>query len=298
MAAVGSESLHMRLLRLIGAALLLASAPGTSSAAAQAGQADPGLQAALSTLKPHRPRVVDAYVIVVALDDDPVFGREAREARRVLERRFGAAGRTIVLAADEGNDRAHARGSPDALGLTLARAAKLMDVKEDVLVLYSTSHGLPKEGLLYKDKSRGAEEKVGPERLAALIQPHGFANRLLMIQACYSGQFVPALASPGTVVITAASADRPSFGCDPGNDWTLFGDSLVNRALREPAPLIVQLGRATGLIRSTEMRNAMLASNPQLSIGDETSDWIAELDRRAPTAATRPVGRPLEGVTR
>ena len=74
------------------------------------------------------------------------------------------------------------------------------------------------------------------------IEPHGFGNRLVMIQACFSGQFVPALASPGTVVITAASADKPSFGCDPGNDWTLFGDALVNRALREPGPLLVQLG--------------------------------------------------------
>lgn len=292
MAAHRPESHEKRLAQLCRAALVIAAAFASAAA-----QANPRLDSALASLEPQRPGVVDAYVVVVALDDDPVFGREAREAGRVLERRFDASGRTLVLAADEGDARADAAGSPEHLEVTLARAAQLMDVKEDVLILYSTSHGLPNEGLLYKEKSRGIEEKVAPRRFADLLEPHGFTNRLLMIQACYSGQFVPALASPGTVVITAAAADRPSFGCDPGNDWTLFGDALVNRALREPVPLIVQLGRATGLIKSTEMRNNMLASNPQLSIGDETSAWIAELDRRAPLVATKPVGRPLVDVS-
>lgn len=289
-----TESHHKSVARLCRSALVIAAALASASAAAQANSR---LDSALASLAPQRPGIVDAYVVVVALDDDPVFGREAREAGRVLQRRFDASGRTLVLASDEGDARADAAGSPEHLAATLARAAQLMDVKEDVLILYTTSHGLPNEGLLYKDKSRGRAEKLAPQRLAALLGPHGFINRLLMIQACFSGQFVPALASPGTVVITAAAADRPSFGCDPGNDWTLFGDALVNRALREPAPLVVQLGRATGIIRSTEMRNAMLASNPQLSIGDETSDWIAELDRRAPTTASKPVGRQLVGIT-
>lgn len=287
-----TESHCKSVARLCRAAFVFAAA-----FAAAAAQANPRLDSALASLAPQRPGIVDAYVVVVALDDDPVFGREAREAGRVLERRFDAAGRTVVLASDEGGARADAPGSPEHLQATLARAAQLMDLKEDVLVLYSTSHGLPDKGLLYKDKSRKIEETFDPPRLAGLIDPHGFTNRLLMIQACFSGQFVPALASPGTVVITAASADRPSFGCDPGNDWTLFGDALVNHALRDPAPLIVQLGRATGHIKSTEMRNNMPASNPQLSIGYETSDWIAELDRRAPLVATKPVGRPLIGIT-
>ena len=49
-------------------------------------------------LAPQRPGVVDAYVIVAALDSDGVFGREARATAKVLERRYDAAGRSIVLA--------------------------------------------------------------------------------------------------------------------------------------------------------------------------------------------------------
>lgn len=50
------------------------------------------LSAAIAGLKPQRPGVVDAYVVSVGLDSDPVFGREAAEAARVLARRYDAEG--------------------------------------------------------------------------------------------------------------------------------------------------------------------------------------------------------------
>lgn len=253
------------------------------------------INAALDALKPQRPGVVDAYVVVVALDGDPVFSREAREAGRVLAARFDAVGRTIVLANDEGPSKADGPGSPHTLALALARIAELMDRNEDVLVLYSTSHGVPDQGLVYKDLARGAGI-ISPARLGDLLDPLGFKNRLLMLQACYSGQFVPALRSAGTVVVTAAADDRSSFGCQAGNDWTLFGDALINHALRQPLPFDVQVRRATALISAAEEKAGLLASNPQVSIGSDTSVWLSALDARAPKVASSPVGAPISGL--
>jgi len=253
------------------------------------------ISAALDSLRPQRPGVVDAYVIVVALDGDPVFGREAREAGRVLASRFDAVGRTIVLANDEGPERADGPGSPHTLALALARIAEVMDRKEDVLVLYSTSHGTPDAGLVYKDMQRGAGI-ISPDRLSELLEPLGFKNRLLMLQACYSGQFVPALRGPGTVVVTAAAADRSSFGCQAGNDWTLFGDALINHAMRQPLPLDLQLRRAAALIAGAEEQANLPASNPQISIGSETTGWLNALDAREPRVASAPVGQPVPGL--
>lgn len=253
------------------------------------------ISTALDSLKPQRPGVVDAYVIVVALDGDPVFGREAREAGRVLANRFDAVGRTIVLANDEGQSKADGPGSPHTLALALARVAELMDRKEDVLVLYSTSHGVPNEGLVYKDMDRGAG-LISPDRLAGMLQPLGFKNRLLMLQACFSGQFVPALKGAGSVVVTAAAEDRSSFGCQAGNDWTLFGDALINHALRQPLPFDLQLRRATALISAAEEEAKLPASNPQISIGSDTASWMNALDARAPKLASVPVGAPIPGL--
>ncbi|HWI87747.1 MAG TPA: C13 family peptidase [Sphingomicrobium sp.] len=253
------------------------------------------ISAALDSLKPQRPGVVDAYVIVIALDGDPVFSREAREAGRVLASRFDAVGRTIVLANDEGAAKSDALGSPHTLALALARVAELMDRNEDVLVLYSTSHGVPNEGLVYKDQQRGVGI-VSPARLTELLDPLGFKNRLLILQACYSGQFVPALRGPQTVVVTAAAEDRSSFGCQAGNDWTLFGDALINHAMRQPLPLDVQLRRATALISAAEEKAQLPASNPQISEGSDTSGWLSALDARQPKVASVPVGAPIPGL--
>ena len=72
-----------------------------AAADAPAQQDDQRLQGAVARLQSERPGTVDAYVVVAALDADPVFNREAREAGRVLARRFDAEGRTLVLAHEE-----------------------------------------------------------------------------------------------------------------------------------------------------------------------------------------------------
>jgi hypothetical protein len=116
-------------------------------------------------------------------------------------------------------------------------------------------------------------------------------NRLLILSACFSGVFVPVLRSPTTAIVTAASADRTSFGCAADNDWTFFGDALVNRALRKPQPLAAAFTEAQGLISGWERQVRTDPSNPQLQVGPGTA-WLANLEGRIPRAATAPVGRP------
>lgn len=252
---------------------------------------DQRLTAALGKLQPQRPGVVDAFVIVAALDSDLVFGREAREAGRVLARRFGAEGRTIVLAEDGGGDKAAAAGTPAHLASALDRASALMDRSEDVLVLYTTSHGTPRAGLNFEHSQYGAAV-VTPAELASMLGQHGMKNRLIMLQACYSGQFVSALAAPGTVLVTAASAMNPSFGCSPGNDWTFFGHALINQAMRKPDTFARQFRRAVVSIIGWEKKLGIEPSSPQISIGAETGPWLAALDAHAGAVPVAPAGRP------
>lgn len=267
---------------------LLAIAP----LSAQAPQPDAGrLAEALARLQPQRPGVTDAYLVVAALDSDPVFGREARETRRVLASRFGADGRSIVLAEDEGADRADAAGTPANLELALAKAAALMDREEDVLVVYITTHGTQRAGLNFKHALHG-EGIVSPRQFADSLARHGARNRLIILQACYSGQFVPALAAPRTVVVTAASSMKPSFGCSPGNDWTFFGHALINQAMRSKDTLVRQIRRAVVTIIGWEQKLKIDPSNPQVSVGSETGFWLAALDAPASAVPAAPVGRP------
>ena len=115
---------------------------------------------------------------------------------------------------------------------------------------------------------------------------------MLIISACYSGVFVPALASPTTALFTAASDSRPSFGCAADNDWTFFGDAMINHALRKPQPLSAASDEARGMIGEWEAAGNLTPSNPQVSIGDDVATWLAPLEARMPGTATQPVGKP------
>lgn len=246
---------------------------------------------ALDSLQPQRRGVVDAYVVSIGLDSDPVFGREAREAGKVLSARYGGTGRTIVLAGTNGSAPSDLpNGSITNFTLALARISELMDVNEDVLIVYSTSHGAP-IGVVYHDADDGFGV-LGPTRYAAILDGLGIKNRMLIISACYSGVFVPALASPTTALFTAASDSRPSFGCAADNDWTFFGDAMINHAFRKPQSLTAASDEARGLITQWETQGGVNASNPQVSIGANVGTWLTPIEARMPKTASQPVGRP------
>jgi len=252
---------------------------------------------ALAALQPQRAGTVDAYVISIALDSDPIFGREARVAGSVLAARYGAQGRNVVLAGSDGRAPSTLpRGTPETFGIALARIAELMNRNEDVLVVYTTGHGIP-FGLYYNDADNGYGA-ISPNRLHDLLDGLGIRNRLLILSACFSGVFVPRLQSDTTAIVTAASADRTSFGCAAENDWTFFGDAMINHALRKPQPLRAAFAEASNLIGSWEAQFPVRPSQPQVNIGAGAERWLAALDRRLPPTASQPVGRPALETSR
>jgi hypothetical protein len=249
-----------------------------------------------ATLAPQRPGIVDAYIVSAALDSDGVFGREAREAARVLERRYDAAGRSIVLAGSDGSKPSDlAIGSPESLATALARVSRVMDRQEDVLVLFTTSHGMP-GAIVYHDGDSGYGG-ISPGRLAAMLDELGIRRRLLVISACYSGVFADRLAGADTAVLTAASASRTSFGCAAGNDWTFFGDAFINHALRRHQSLEAAFTEAGTTIAGWENQGGIEASLPQIRVGDAARAWLASLDARVPPQPGTPVGRPATEMT-
>ncbi len=250
------------------------------------------VNAALAALKPERKGVVDAYVVVAGIDADNVFGKEVAEVGKVLSQRFDATGRTIVLSASSAaGTGAQAYGNPINLMTVLGGVAAKMNLKEDVLVLYTTSHGSPGIGIVYKDGQNGFG-MINPSRMADMLNGFGFTNKLAFISACYSGQFVPALKNDTSIVVTAASSERSSFGCSPGNDWTFFGDALVNGSMRTPMALDKTIDRAFKTISGWESKFSLKPSEPQVFYGDKSKAWLAALEKRMPTAVTKPVGKP------
>jgi hypothetical protein len=220
-----------------------------------------------------------AKVAVVAFGlfgNQSVFESEAKGAARIVAKRFGT-GPVIVRA----NTKTREEASLKALAESLQSAAKTMDAENDVLFLILTSHGSP-AGLVVK--AGRLDETLSPSTLGAMLDRAGVRHRVVIVSACYSGVFIWPLANPDTLVITAADADHPSFGCKDGAKWTYFGDAFFNVALRTTANLRDAFVLARTLVRKRELRNGFDGSNPQM-VGGEN---VEHLLRRG--SAARSVG--------
>lgn len=109
-----------------------------------------------------------------------------------------------------------------------------------------------------------------------MLDHAGIKWRVIVVSACFSGSFVDALASQTTLVATAASADRESFGCASGRDFTYFGEALLRDALTADGSLVDAFRAAEAAIGARERREGLKASEPQLYIGARIQ---AQLDR-------------------
>ncbi len=188
-----------------------------------------------------------------------VFRSEATGAASIVASRFGAYP-VIVRFNTRKNDDARI----EALGTALEAIGKRMEPSTDVLFLILTSHGSP-DGL---EVTAGRRSTIlSPAKLRDMIERTGLRYKVVIISACYSGVFIPSLATADTLVITAADARHPSFGCQDGAKWTYFGDAFFNAALRHSATVRDAFNTARTLILKRELHNGFEPSNPQMAGG-------------------------------
>ncbi|MDR2872224.1 MAG: C13 family peptidase [Xanthomonadaceae bacterium] len=236
------------------------------------------LDAALDRLAPQREDVPDLYVVGFAGDaSEAVFGNEVVYLSELFQQRFKAGDRIITLinSTGETKDRIAPEATPQNLSRTLSRIGELMDPQQDVLLLFLTSHGLDNHELHIKTRRR-EEFRISPEDLRHMLDDAGIRNRVIVISACYSGGFIPALSDARTLVITASRADRSSFGCGTASRVTYFGRAWLVEALNQTTDFISAYQLADETIRRYEKQQRRRPSSPQIFIGDEI---VPVLDR-------------------
>jgi len=130
--------------------------------------------------------------------------------------------------------------------------------------LILTSHG-SRAGLAVK--AGRLMQTLTPSNLAGMLARTDVRHKVVVISACYSGVFIPRLANPDMLVITAADADHPSFGCRDKAKWTYFGDAFFNVALRQTKSLKDAFVVARALVQKRELREHFEPSNPRMAGG-------------------------------
>jgi hypothetical protein len=142
----------------------------------------------------------------------------------------------------------------DALSALAARAP-------DGCLVYFTSHGAP-DGVVVDD------QLLAPGVLGAMLdQACGARPTIAVISACFSGVFVPELAAPNRMVLTAARPDRTSFGCGEADRYPYFDDCFLSAF--PTARDFPQLGAAVQacVARREVETGAKPPSEPQLAVG-------------------------------
>lgn len=242
---------------------------------------------ALNGLQPQRPGVADVYAITFApFAGEDVFRRESRLVSELMQNRFDAQGRTLQLI----NHADTARELPWATGLNLRRAidrvASLMDRNEDMLFIHLTSHGA-KDGKLSADFEPLEVEPVTPVQLRAWLDEAGIRYRVVSVSACYSGSWLPVLAEPGTLMLTASDANNTSYGCGRLSELTFFGRAMYGEQLRSTRSFEQAHAIARKLIEQREQEAGKTDgySNPQIAMGELIRPVLAALAARLDAAA-------------
>lgn len=219
------------------------------------------LDQALAGLPASTPEI-ELYALTLAGDGkQSVFLREADYVAELLGERFAAHGR-ITLA----NHRDHLADRPLATRESLTRAVRVLAERsgpEDLVFIYLTSHG-SRDHELNLDQPRLQLADLPAAELAALLQPLRDRHKVLVISACFSGGFIPPLRDAKTLVMTAARADRVSFGCSEDNDFTYFGRALFAEALHQTDDLQRAFELAEQAVAEREQADGFEASEPQI----------------------------------
>jgi hypothetical protein len=94
--------------------------------------------------------------------------------------------------------------------------------------LFMTSHGKPAGFLLSQHDGVGG--LLPPRTLDWLLDRHcGEKPTVAIISACYSGIFLTeGMEQPNRIILTAARADRSSFGCAADQTYTYYDECLID----------------------------------------------------------------------
>jgi Peptidase C13 family len=234
------------------------------------------LKTELASLKPRKKDATNIYVLGIAgwVDQD-VFLKELDGALAAISAVLPIRGHWVRLV----NHRQTLKNLPLANQSNFAAAVhalgERLDKEADILLLVMTSHGNP-GGFGLRLPSEVVSQ-LTPQDVAATLDHEGIKNRIVIVSACFSGTFVPALANDDTIVLTASDAKSPSFGCAPERDWTYFGDALFRQSIRRGRDFQQAFDSARMLIQGWELMDRARPSNPQAHFGTAVVGKLAPL---------------------
>ncbi len=158
---------------------------------------------------------------------------------------------------------------PASAERVLQRIASLRAQPGEGCLVFVTSHGQRGEGIWLANRG----EFLRPAALAeALSVGCAAVPTVVIVSSCYSGAFtVPPMRAPNRIILSAARADRPSFGCQADRTYTVFDECLL-ATLPRASTWRKTFDLNSGCVSQRETWLNVLPSQPQASFGAAVRD--------------------------
>lgn len=165
------------------------------------------------------------------------------------------------------------------------RMATLAKQAADGCLLYITSHGAPAGVVM--DKGLWDPFSVGT------LVDNICADRptVVVVSACFSGVFVPAVEGPNRMVLTAARPDRTSFGCGQADRYTYFDGCFLQSLPQAHDFTALALATRACVGRLEIATHATPPSEPQISIGAQLRPMLPLYAFQPPPARASPTAK-------
>jgi len=213
------------------------------------------------------------------------FAEEIKLGAKRVAARFNVKDRQLLLVNDRRDLTTFPIGTVTSLAYGLKLIGQKMNPDKDILFLALSSHG-GKEPVISVSNSVLDLQQLTGEELSAALQASGIKRRIIVISACHAAAFIPALRSPDTIIITAAAADKTSFGCSEDRGLTYFGEAFYRDALPKAQTLQDAFERAKEAIALRETQEHQKTSDPQGYFGSDLQR-VLDANPMTPPSARR-----------
>jgi hypothetical protein len=238
------------------------------------------LPRALAAIQPERPGITDLYVITAGLyAREDVFMKEVRVIDALFRERFDADGRTLMLINNPKTLEQNPVATLTSLTAALRHVGKLMNPEEDVLVLYVSSHGSQTHNLAVEFWPLRLHS-IDPPALKKAVAESGIKWKVIVVSACYSGGFVEPLKDDDTLIISASSPTKASFGCGNESEATYLAKALFDEELRKTYSFETAFSHARKSIEQRELSQGYTPSEPQIHVGASVRDKLTQIEQR------------------
>ena len=221
----------------------------------------------------------NVYFLGVAGDGkQSVFRREIEKVASVVNERYNTNERAISLINHHDSAETYPMATRRSVAAAINAIGQKMNVEDDVLFLYLSSHGSQEFELTLRHDSIALPD-LSVADLKSYLQKANIKWKIIMISACYAGGFIPDLADDYTLVMTAANSENTSFGCSESSKMTYFGKALFNEVLEKDSNISLSdaFAKAKKLIEKWESEEELTASKPMLSAPKAIVQKLANL---------------------